>query len=133
MIINGVELQDIDVADVLVLEKYEAAHDMVSEKINSYSTEGKRTSQIIRFQCETIFEFFEMVFGDGTAKKVFGESVNLTTCFNAYEEVIEAVRRLDKKAAEQLKVKINNRQQKRKNYKKKKHYNHRPKLVQNQK
>ena len=129
MIINGVQLEDIDIADVFVMENYESAHDMVSDKIKNFSTDGKRTSHIIRFQCETIFEFFEKVFGEGTAKKVFGESVNLTTCFTAYEEVIEAVRRLDKKAAEKMRTKINNQQKQRHNHKKKKHYNNRPQPV----
>lgn len=136
MIINGVELRDIDVTDALEMEHYESAHDMVSEKLKNYSRDGKRTSEIIRFQCETIFEFFEMVFGDGTAKKVFGESVNMTTCINAYEEVIKAVKQLDKKAAEQFKTRSGNRQQRRQkhNKKHKKNYNNnRPQLVQNTK
>ena len=68
------------------------------------------------------------MFGEGTAKKVFGDSVNLTTCINAYSGVITAVNKLDKAVGEQYKSKLGNRQQRR-DKNKKKHYNNRPKLV----
>lgn len=131
MLINKVELPDIDVSDALVMENYEAAHDKVAEKMNNLDVNGKRRSELIRIQCEAVFEFFEDVFGEGTAKKVFGESVNLTTCLNAYEAVVYGVNTLDKKAAEKIKSKFGNRQQRRNQNKgkKKKHYNNRPQLV----
>ena len=123
MLINNVELPDIDVSDALVMENYEAAHDKVAEKMNNLDVNGKRRSELIRIQCEAVFEFFEDVFGEGTAKKVFGESVNLTTCLNAYEAVVYGVNTLDKKAAEKIKSKFGNRQQRRNQNKgkKKKH------------
>lgn len=131
MIINNVELPDIDVSDALVMENYEAAHDKVAEKMNNLDVNGKRRSELIRIQCEAVFEFFEDVFGEGTAKKVFGESVNLTTCLNAYEAVVIEVNNLEKKVAGQYKAKFGNRQQRRNQNKgkKKKHYNNRPQLV----
>lgn len=131
MIINNVELPDIDVSDALVMENYEAAHDKVAEKMNNLDVNGKRRSELIRIQCEAVFEFFEDVFGEGTAKKVFGESVNLTTCLNAYEAVVIEVNNLEKKVAGQYKAKFGNRQQRRNQNKgkKKKHYNNRPHLV----
>lgn len=131
MIINNVELPDIDVSDALVMENYEAAHDKVAEKMKNLDTNGKRRSELIRIQCEAVFEFFEDVFGEGTAKKVFGESVNLTTCLNAYEAVVVEVNSLEKKVAGHYKAKFGNRQQRRNQNKgkKKKHYNNRPQLV----
>lgn len=131
MIINNVELPDIDVSDALVMENYEAAHDKVAEKMNNLDVNGKRRSELIRIQCEAVFEFFEDVFGEGAAEKVFGESVNLTTCLNAYEAVVIEVNNLDKKVAGQYKAKFGNRQQRRNQNKgkKKKHYNNRPQLV----
>lgn len=131
MLINNIELPDIDVSDALVVERYEAAHDKVVSKMKNLTVEGKRRSELIRIQCEAVFEFFEDVFGDGAAKKVFGDSVNLVTCINAYEAVVVAVNKLDSKAAEQIKSKFGNRQQRRNQNKgkKKKHYNNRPKLV----
>ena len=127
MVINNVTLQDIDVADALEMERYEKANDTVSAKMKQLDTNGKRRSELIRFQCTAIFEFFDDVFGEGTAKKVFGESVNLTTCINSYEGVIVAVNKLDKAVGEQYKSKLGNRQQRRNKHKN--HYNNRPKIV----
>ena len=127
MIINNVTLPDIDVADALEMERCEKANDNVSDKMKQLDTNGKRRSELIRAQCSAIFEFFDDVFGDGTAKKVFGESVNLTTCINAYEGVIVAVNKLDKAVGEQYKSKLGNRQQRRNKHKN--HYNNRPKIV----
>lgn len=127
MIINNVTLQDIDVADALEMEKFEQANDNVINKMKQLDTNGKRRSELIRIQCTAIFEFFDEIFGNGTAKKVFGDSVNLTTCINAYESVIVAVNKLDKAVGEQYKSKLGNRQQRRSNYKN--HYNNRPKIV----
>lgn len=104
MVINNVEIPDIDVADARIMERYEAAHDKVAEKMNGLDVTGKRRSELIRIQCGAVFGFFEDVFGEGTAEKVFGESVNLTTCLNAYEAVVNEVNRLDKKIAEQYKA-----------------------------
>lgn len=131
MLINNVNLPDIDVSDALIMENYEAAHYKVAEKMNKLDTAGKRRSELIRIQCEAVFEFFEDVFGEGAAKKVFGESVNLTTCLNAYEAVVIEVNRLDAKVAGQYKSKFGNRQQRRAQSKgkKKKHYNNRPQPV----
>ena len=131
MIINNVELPDIDVSDALVMENYEAAHDKVAEKMNNLDVNGKLRSELIRIQCEAVFGFFEDVFGEGAAKKVFGESVNLTTCLNAYEAVVIEVNNLEKKVAGHYKAKFGNRQQRRNQNKgkKKKHYNNRPQLV----
>lgn len=123
----NVTLPDIDVADALEMERYEKANDTVSEKMKQLDTNGKRRSELIRIQCTAIFEFFDDVFGEGTAKKVFGESVNLTTCINAYEGVIVAVNKLDKAVGEQYKSKLGNRQQRRNKHKN--HYNNRPKIV----
>lgn len=128
MIINNVELPDIDVSDALVMENYEAAHDKVAEKMNNLDINGKRRSELIRIQCEAVFEFFEDVFGEGAAKKVFGDSVNLTTCLNAYEAVVVEVNHLEEKVAGQYKAKFGNHQQRRNQDKgkKKNHYNNRP-------
>lgn len=132
MIINNVELPDIDVSGALVMENYEAAHDKVAEKMNNLDVNGKRRSELIRIQCEAVFEFFEDVFGEGTSKKVFGESVNLAICLSAYESVVYGVNRLDKKRAEEFKSKLNNRQPQ-KNHsgkgKNKNHNHYKPKLV----
>lgn len=107
MVINNVNLPDIDVADALVMERYEHAHDNVAKAMNDLQPEGKRQSELIRAQCTAVFNFFDEVFGDGTAKNIFGETVNLTTCLNAYEDVIKAVNALGSKLGSIYKGKAN--------------------------
>lgn len=101
MKINGVELPDLDVCDYAVMEKYEAAHDVVLEKSNKAKEVCERRSELIKYQCETVFEFLDTVFGEGTAKKVFGDSCNLRTALAVYEEVSLTVSELDNKFNEQ--------------------------------
>lgn len=103
MVINGVEISDIDVCDLAAMERYEAAHDVVMEKASKAKQVCERRSELIKYQCEAIFEFLDTAFGEGTAKKVFGESVNLRTCMNVYEEVCLAVNKLDESYGAEVK------------------------------
>lgn len=89
MKINNVELEDIDIMDVDVAEKYENA----LEDIGGLAEEvkGMKSSQSIRYQCNAIFNVFNVLFGEGTDKKVFGEKVNLLICLKALEELITTI------------------------------------------
>ena len=86
MKINGVELEDIDIYDLEVAEKYEKALKIVQESSNKDGS--KSLSDGIRFQCNLIFDFFNTMFGEGADKKVFGNKVNLMTCMKSFEEVV---------------------------------------------
>ncbi|MCE9656504.1 AP endonuclease [Clostridium celatum] len=97
MIINGVELEDLDIYDVEVVEKYEK----VIENINKPKKfDGLKDSVVIRKLCEEIFNVFNELFGEGSDKKVFGNKVNLLICIKAFEELIlqvnEQKKELDK-------------------------------------
>jgi hypothetical protein len=89
MKINGVELQDIDILDLEVAEKYE--HSL--EKVDGIAKkiEGVKITESIRIQCNIIFDVFNTMFGEGTDKKVFGDKVNLLTCLKAFEELVTHV------------------------------------------
>lgn len=88
MIINGVELEDLDIYDVEVAEKYEK----VLENINKpQKVEGLKTSAVIRKQCEAIFNVFNELFGEGTDKKVFGDRVNLKICLEAFASLVDQI------------------------------------------
>ena len=66
MIINGVELQDLDIYDLEVAEKFDKELKVVAgvgEKL-----EGLSTPEVIRTQCTAIFNFFNELFGEGTDK-----------------------------------------------------------------
>lgn len=90
MIINGVELQDLDIYDLEVAEKFDKELKVVAgvgEKL-----EGLSTPEVIRVQCTAIFNFFNELFGEGTDKKIFGDKVNLVTCLKALDEFVTQVR-----------------------------------------
>ena len=86
MIINGVELEDLDIYDLEVAEKYEKALAEVRDLSNK--DDSKSLSEGIKYQCNLIFEFFNTVFGEGTDKEIFGNKVNLMTCMKAFEEIV---------------------------------------------
>jgi len=86
MKINGVELEYLDIYDIEVAEKYENGLKKIKEM--STNINDKSLSEGIRIQCNYIFDFFNTMFGEGTDKKVFGNKVNLLTCFKAFEELI---------------------------------------------
>ena len=85
MIINGVELEDLDIYDVEVAEKYDKALEGLKR-----IEENKSGSMvdIIKSQCTAIFDVFNTMFGEGTDKKVFGNKVNLRICLKAFEELV---------------------------------------------
>lgn len=87
MVINGVEIQDLDIFDADVAEKYEAALKEVSK--NSHANSNMTGSEVIRKQCDVIFKCFNSLLGEGTDKKIFGDKVNIITCLKAFEELID--------------------------------------------
>ena len=89
MLINGVELEDIDVFDADIAERYENALEKVVE--DNKNVDGIKVSIIIRQQCNAVFKLFNTMFGEGTDKKVFGDKVNIVTCLKAFEELVEQV------------------------------------------
>lgn len=99
MIINGVELEDLDIYDLEVAERYEKALAKVREL--STKDNSKSLSEGIKFQCNIIFDFFNTVFGEGTDKDIFGNKVNLMTCMKAFEEIVLKVNE-QKKEIEKL-------------------------------
>jgi len=112
--INNVELEDMDIMDADVAEKYEIALGNVQAVAKEIKgTEGISLSSTIRRQCNTVFDFFNAICGEGTDKKIFGTKVNLMTCLKAFEEAIEYVNE-QKKQIETLTNKYSpNRAQKR--------------------
>ncbi len=83
--INNIELE-VDFLDADVMQRYETALDEV--KKNSVNQEQKKGSQIIREQCQSVHQFFDTVFGEGTSEDVFEGRVNLLECLEAFEKVI---------------------------------------------
>ena len=90
MIINGVELEDIDILNVEDAEAFEEAIEKVRENLeNPDNLKGLKQSEVIRKVCTTVCDCCNIIFGEGTDKKVFGDEVHLMTCVQAYEELIQ--------------------------------------------
>lgn len=98
MIINGVELPDLDKYDLETAKKVEEVQDNlknISEKVK-----GLKQSKSIEIQCNAIFNVFNTLFGEGTDKKLFGDKVNLRTCFIALDQLLTEVRKEDEEDEE---------------------------------
>ncbi len=94
MIINGINLPDIDIADADVAETYENAMDII--KKSAHYNENDKRSQVIRRYCNGVFEAFDLIWGSGTAKKVFGSQTNMTICIKAMDDLVSQVNELEK-------------------------------------
>jgi len=111
MVVNGVELEDIDILEADESERFENAIEKVKEIENM---ECLKNSEAIRMICNSIFDCFNDIFGEGTDKKVFGDKVNLLICIEAFEELIETVRKSNEKAEKFFSKYSPNRVQRRK-------------------
>ena len=89
MKINNVEIEDLDLMDADIAEKFENAVNNLQEKEKKNSVDGKTLSQIIRNQCTLIFDFFNDVWGEGTDKKVFGNKTNYRVCMKAFNDALQ--------------------------------------------
>lgn len=91
MKINNVEIEDIDMLDADVAEKYENEIFKVNDlnkKITAEVKEGKiKQSEYIRKLCTAINKFLDSLWGEGTAYKVFNGKCNYITSVKAFVDV----------------------------------------------
>ena len=80
--INEIELE--------FAEKYEKGIELI-QKEAKISDSKKNISDVIKKQCEAVFNFFDDLFGDGTSEDVFGKKTNLMTCLIAFKTLTEAI------------------------------------------
>lgn len=99
MNINGVEL-DFDIFDASVAKRYETA----LETLNTLpkSDEGQTLSDSILAQCDAVFSFFDILFGPGTAEKLFDHRKNLKECLDATEQVVLTVNQQQKQLTDRV-------------------------------
>ena len=94
MKINGVELEDIDLMEAEQADKYEKAMkklEVLANKNTNY--EGMSLGDVIRSKCNIVFEFFNIIWGPGTDKKVFGGRTNIRICTEAVERVVSEMKK----------------------------------------
>lgn len=84
MNIFGVELE-YDFFDADQLEVYERENAKVAEDIKEPTQyEGKSTADALRIQCQIVDNFFDAVFGSGTAQKIFKGKANIRDHMEAF-------------------------------------------------
>ncbi len=84
MNILGVELE-LDLFDADVLEVYEKENKRVVDRIQDKGQyAGKNTADSIRYQCGVVNDFFNALFGDGTAEKIFKGKNNIKDHMEAF-------------------------------------------------
>ena len=86
----GVELE-YDFFDADQMEVYERENRRVAEDIKEPTQyEDKSTADAYRIQCGIVDRFFDAVFGDGTAKRIFHGKANLRDHMEAFGIVAQA-------------------------------------------
>ena len=80
---------DCDIYDADTAEVYEGAVQTVLE--SAVPKEGESLADGIRRQCNTVFAFFDTLFGDGFHKELFGQRTNMMECLQAFKEFLELV------------------------------------------
>ena len=82
MNILGVELE-LDLFDADVIEVYEKENKRVVDRIQDNGRyEGKSTAESIRYQCGVVNDFFDSLFGAGTAEKI-----RLSSCHSSSNNI----------------------------------------------
>ena len=111
MKINNVELEDLDFLEVETMEKIEQAQEEYNEK--SKKVDFTKHSEMIRYNCELVFDLFNTIFGEGTDKKIFGNKCNLMDCIRAVSDLfsyIETKKKESEKEFSRLTGKYTSRQ-----------------------
>lgn len=81
---------EIDFLDADDMERVENACENVMKKNKVETFTGMSQSQLIRAQCQIIFDFFDEVLGEGAHRRIFKGKVNLTQALNAYDIFLTA-------------------------------------------
>lgn len=73
---------EIDTQDYAFQANMEERYQELSEGITKIPKDGKRSDYILNY-CRSVFAFFNALFGEGTDRKMFGESTNMRVCDDA--------------------------------------------------
>lgn len=89
--LNGVNLE-LDLMDIDVMGNYEQLMNETVERVKDESQyEGKSNAEGMKYQCSLVKDFFDKLFGEGTAEKVFsGKENNLYAHLEAFATVAKA-------------------------------------------
>lgn len=107
MKILNAELRDIDFNDADDLERFESAVEEAKRALDNLNPDGKKASEVIRKGCNIIFKCFDTIFGEETARKVFGEKTSLKVCIEAFKD-LKAEREKQDGEMENIVAELNN-------------------------
>lgn len=110
--VRGIEMA-FDVTDADMLEKYENGLEIVKQSATLSPLEGEKLSESIRRACHIVFDFFDLLCGEGTALKLFKGKCSLNDCLDAFEEFVDQVRAESEKFSIRVNKYSSNRAQRR--------------------
>lgn len=85
--INGVDLE-LDLMDADVVERFEDLNKEIVKKIQDPEAyDGLSTADGMRYQCSCVNDYFDKLFGEGTAEKVFHKNNNLGIRMEGFAQV----------------------------------------------
>lgn len=82
---------EIDAADYDFTTRYETCCLRTDEKCKALGKDGLASEYILAY-CRIVFDFFNDLFGEGTAEKMFGKRTNLRVCDNALVAIAETMK-----------------------------------------
>ena len=87
MNIRGIEVKDLNLFDEHDMLTYEKAMEFIEENKNT-DTRDKKPSEVIREQCLVVREFINILFGEDTDKRLFGDKNDLYEMLEICAEII---------------------------------------------
>lgn len=85
---------ELRLTDVSFVQKYEDGVSYYNENIGKVRKDGK-ASEIFSDICEVFFKCFDIIFGEGTYKKMFGEKKDVEMCADAFRELVDGMKQYD--------------------------------------
>lgn len=100
--INGVELE-YDAFDVATAGRYKLCRNHVSKEVDR--AKEFEIPESLDIMCNAVRKGFDVLFGDGTSEKVFGDGNNIRTATEAFNALLEEDERQGKDFAKNGNVK----------------------------
>lgn len=95
VIINGVELE-LDLMDADVVERFDNLNAEIAVEIkNPEHYEGLSNADCMRVQCRMVDSYFDRLFGEGTADKIFPKRNNLGDRMEAFGQTVSMTKEQD--------------------------------------
>lgn len=101
MTILGKTLPDLDVADLETAQKIEAFYGGYVDACNGIKAEQNRV-KLITSVCNYVFDGVDELFGEDTAKQLFGGKTNMRDCVEAVSQITRAINQAQSELGDQL-------------------------------